>query len=89
MLTKIKRWSFFAESTRPKSIKKADGDVQDIEAILNWLARNNLRIDFAGYPDKPKEDLLSGIRKLHEMHAAVRPLLEVTMEAQDFALISN
>lgn len=89
MLTKIKRWSFLDESTRPKSIKKADGDAQDIEVILTWLARKKLCIDFADYPDKPKEDLLSGVRKLHEMHAAVRPLLEVTMEVQDFALISN
>ncbi|OJJ50322.1 hypothetical protein ASPZODRAFT_149677 [Penicilliopsis zonata CBS 506.65] len=89
VLTKIKRWVFAAESTRPQSIRKAQRDVQDIEVILDWLAKNNLHIDLGSYPDKPKEDLLSGVRKLHQMHANLRPLLETTLEAKDFALINN
>ncbi|EKV16126.1 hypothetical protein PDIG_21920 [Penicillium digitatum PHI26] len=46
-------------------------------------------IDFMGYPEKPREDLLLMVRKLHEADSAVRPLLEITMTAQDFALIRN
>ncbi|KAH2883512.1 hypothetical protein KXV78_003531 [Aspergillus fumigatus] len=34
VLTKIKRWSTLAESTRPQSIKKADSDIDDIEVLL-------------------------------------------------------
>ncbi|KAH2977697.1 hypothetical protein KXV25_004880 [Aspergillus fumigatus] len=34
VLTKIKRWSTLAESTRPQSIKKADNDIDDIEVLL-------------------------------------------------------
>lgn len=89
VLTKIKRWSFIATSTRPLSIAKAANDVEDIQGILRWLAGKNLRIDFAGYPEKPKEDLLPGVRQLYDMHATIRPLLESTMEPQDFAQISG
>jgi hypothetical protein len=89
ILTKIKRWSFLAESTRPQSMRKAERDIWDIEALLNWLVQNDLRIDFEGYPEKPKHDLLSDVRKLHQMHAAVRPLLETTLKAEDFALIKD
>ena len=56
---------------------------------ISFLLNNVTLIDFAGCPEKPKEDLLSGLRKLYEMHTAVRPLLEVTMGVQNFALISN
>ncbi|KAG2016906.1 hypothetical protein GB937_006109 [Aspergillus fischeri] len=81
VLTKIKRWSFLAESTRPQSIRKAESD--------GWLAGNELHMDFEGYPEKPKEELLSGVRKLYQMHAAIRPLLETTLDAENFALINN
>ncbi|KAI2722809.1 hypothetical protein CBS147332_3738 [Penicillium roqueforti] len=89
VLTKIKRWAFIAESTRPQSNRKARGDFEDITAILNWLARKNLRIYFTNYPEKSRDDLLSWVRKLYELHTTVRALLEITMEAQDFALIRN
>lgn len=89
VLTKIKRWSTLAESTRPQSIKKADSDIDDIEVLLKWLARNQLHIDFEGYLAKPKEELLSGVRKLYQMHAAFQPLLETTLDEESFALINN
>ena len=89
MLTKLKRWTPIKESTRPKSVLKARCDFEDIGTILSWLARNNLRIDFTAYPEKPKEELLPGVRKLYEIHSEVRSLLQTMMEAQDFALIHN
>ncbi|KAH1418957.1 hypothetical protein KXX32_008943 [Aspergillus fumigatus] len=89
VLTKIKRWSTLAESTRPQSIKKADSDIDDIEVLLKWLARNQFHIDFEGYLAKPKEELLSGVRKLYQLHAAFRPLLETTLDEESFALINN
>jgi hypothetical protein len=57
--------------------------------ILNWLARNNRHVDFEGYSAKPKQDLLSVIRKLYQMDTTIRALLETTLEAEDFALINN
>ncbi|CAI7608857.1 hypothetical protein PCG10_008882 [Penicillium crustosum] len=89
ILTKIKRWYSVAESTRPQSIRKARGDFEDMRAILHWLAKNNLRIDFTAYPEKPKEELLPCFRKFYELHVIVHFLLEVTMDAQDFALACN
>lgn len=89
VLTKIKRWSFLAESTRPLSIRKAKRDVEDIEVLLKWLARNGLRIDFEAYPEKPEQDLLSGVRMLYQMHPTVRPLLETTLKTEHFTFISN
>jgi hypothetical protein len=78
-----------AESTRPQSIAKTENDFHDIGVLLNWLAENELHMSFEGYPEKRKEDLLSGIRKLYQMDAAIRPLLETTLDAEDFAFINN
>jgi hypothetical protein len=47
---------------------------------MNWLARNNRRIDFTKYPEKSREKWLSMIQKLHELEITVRPLLESTMK---------
>ena len=77
-----------AESTRPKTMKKNRGDVTDIEAILEWLAKHDLCINFTGYPEKP-EELICGVRKLYQINVAIRPLLETTMEPQDFSRISD
>ncbi|CAG8892626.1 unnamed protein product [Penicillium egyptiacum] len=35
VLTKLKRWAFIANSTRPASTRKAVRDVKDIQVILN------------------------------------------------------
>lgn len=43
--------------------------------------KNDLHIDFEGYPEKLEQELLSGVRKLHLMHATLRPLLETTLKA--------
>lgn len=89
VLTKIKRWMFLTESTRPYSIRRAERDVDDIEALLTWLTENNLHVDFAGYSEKPKQDLLSMVRKLYQKVTGLRPLIEAGLEAEDFALIRN
>lgn len=89
VLMKIRRWSFLADSTRPQSISKAKRDVEDIKLLFNWLTQKNLRVDFEGYWDKPKKDLLPGVRKLYEKHATLRPLIEAALEEEDFALISS
>ena len=64
ILTKIKRWSFLAESSRPASQTKATHDLQDIEIILNWLKSNRFQIQFEDYPEKPKEDLQASVSQV-------------------------
>ncbi|KAJ5675031.1 uncharacterized protein N7477_004965 [Penicillium maclennaniae] len=87
--TKIKRWSFLADSTRPKSITKAARDVQDIEILLRWLAKNDLYIDFEGYPEKQEQEHLSGVRKLYQMHATIRLLLEITLKVESLRSLTT
>ena len=70
-------------------MRKAHGGYEDMRAILHWLARNNLRIDFTAYPEKLNGELLPCFRKFYELHSIVRSLLEETMDAQDFALVRN
>ncbi|KAJ5134548.1 hypothetical protein N7526_005913 [Penicillium atrosanguineum] len=89
VLTKLKRWAFIADSTRPASTRKAVRDVKDIQVILTWLVNDGGLIDFEGYPEKPKHELLALVRKLYQMHTTTRPLLAATLSAEDLALISN
>lgn len=70
-------------------MKKSRGDVADIEALLEWLAKHDLCIDFTGYPEKPEEELIRGVRKLYQKNVAIRPLLETTMEPQDFRKLNG
>ncbi|KAJ5931633.1 hypothetical protein N7516_006122 [Penicillium verrucosum] len=89
VLTKLKRWALFANSTRPASTSKAARDVKDIQVILIWLVNDGSLIDFEGYPEKPKHELLALVRELYQMHTTTRPLLAATLSAEDLALISN
>ncbi|KAJ5229248.1 hypothetical protein N7489_009956, partial [Penicillium chrysogenum] len=89
VLTKLKRWAFIANSTRPASKRKAVRDVDDIKVILTWLVNDGSLIDFKGYLEQPKHELLAFVRKLYQMHTKIRPLLAATLSAEDLALISN
>jgi hypothetical protein len=64
-------------------------DIKDIQVILTWLGNDGSLIDFEGYPEKPKHELLALVRKLYQMHTTTRPLLAATLSAEDLALISN
>ncbi len=46
-LTKVKRWANIFESTRPKSIIKAQTDYEDLEWLMTWLIdrKETLRFD--------------------------------------------
>ncbi|KAJ5867030.1 hypothetical protein N7534_001583 [Penicillium rubens] len=64
-------------------------DVDDIKVILTWLVNDGSLIDFEGYLEQPKHELLAFVRKLYQMHTKIRPLLVATLSAEDLALISN
>ncbi|PPQ71407.1 hypothetical protein CVT25_012753 [Psilocybe cyanescens] len=54
ILTKMKRWSHYHDSDRPKTA--------DIELLLNWLAASEMFIEFEQYQGKCKPDLLGIVR---------------------------
>ncbi|KAL9100940.1 MAG: hypothetical protein Q9163_003755 [Psora crenata] len=87
VLTKIKRWMFIAESTRPASKSKANHDLTDIRVILRWLAERKIRIDFTAYPEQPKDRFLPGLRMLYARDTEAQGLLDVTMEEEDLASV--
>jgi hypothetical protein len=80
---------FIRESTRPASISKAITDLEDIRVILVWLKERELLIDFAAYPEKPKEELLPGFHAMYRKGAEFRTLLHATMVEEDLALVRN
>lgn len=88
VLTKIKRWMFIAESTRPASRIKAHNDLDDIKTLLQQMVDNKMTMDFSLYPEKAKEDLLPGVRKLLALgYADVADMLQKTLTPGDFQAI--
>jgi hypothetical protein len=90
-LTKLKRWRFVVDSQVPKAKLKAKGDIKDLTTTLSWLAKRQLRIDFSGYPEKPKNDFLPGLFKLYSRkeHSEVRDLLKKTLDEGDIELVEK
>lgn len=78
---------FIAESTRPKSIEKAWNDGQDLQVILQWLAAKDMVIDFSMSQEKPKSDLLPGVRLLLALNPESRDLLKSVLSPEDFEAI--
>ncbi|KAH9474864.1 hypothetical protein JR316_0013332 [Psilocybe cubensis] len=62
ILTKMKRWSHYHDSDRPKTVIKNKSDQADIEFMLNWLAASEMFIDFEQYQGKSRSDLLGIVR---------------------------
>ncbi|KAK2752123.1 hypothetical protein FQN55_008013 [Onygenales sp. PD_40] len=88
ILTKLKRWMFLAESTRPKSVTRAENDFYDMEKILRWLDKRSATIDLAKYPETPKEKLLQGLRLLIRADGGrLYDLLKSTLPPDDFQAI--
>lgn len=42
-----------------------------MEVILAWLVKHKVRIDFALYSEKPKDQLLPGFELLYKNHPTV------------------
>ncbi|KAK2806656.1 hypothetical protein FQN51_006622 [Onygenales sp. PD_10] len=88
ILTKLKRWMFLAESTRPKSVTRAENDFYDMEKILRWLDKRSATIDMARYPETSKEKLLQGLRLLIRADGGrLYDLLKSTLPPDDFQAI--
>lgn len=89
LITKIKRWFFVEESSRPESNRKAKRDVVDIMVLLKWLSMNEMKIDLGGYTSKPKDQLVPMFRRLYAKSDELRLYLEQTLEKEDLDAIKN
>ncbi|KAK0487344.1 hypothetical protein IW261DRAFT_1447382 [Armillaria novae-zelandiae] len=68
IFSKLQRWCLSLESTRPKTLRKAVTDSQDIDYLIGWLIQNGMLIAFDDYEAKkaPKEKLLRHVRMYRE-----------------------
>lgn len=68
IFSKLQRWCLSLESTRPKTLRKAITDSQDIDYLIGWLIRNGMLIAFDDYEAKkvPKEKLVRHVRMYRE-----------------------
>jgi hypothetical protein len=82
------------ESTRPRSIAKAETDLQDIIYVLQWLVEHKETIDFAGYEAAHPERLFDAARKLvyigkRDDQARLLELLSSVLTEEDLAKIKD
>ncbi|KKZ61833.1 hypothetical protein EMCG_03622 [[Emmonsia] crescens] len=87
LLTKVHRWMFIAESTRPASLAKAGTDFRDIITLLNWMRDHNLTIEFSGFYETRKEKLLAGFQLLLHLNEGLKDVLKQIMFQADFQTI--
>ncbi|KAI9790626.1 MAG: hypothetical protein M1816_004959 [Peltula sp. TS41687] len=94
ILTKIKRWAMLSESTRPRSIVKAQMDLEDIKYLLRWLAQHKEKIDFAGYEAADPKRLFDAVRQLvqsgkRDGNTSLLELLFSVLTEEDLAKIKD
>ncbi|KAL7928856.1 hypothetical protein V8C35DRAFT_325587 [Trichoderma chlorosporum] len=87
VLTKIKRCVQFIGSTRPKSQRKFEADLVDIEHLLSYLVSRGEKIDFTSYSSPNPERLYKAVGDLfqyyrsNEVDGMVDALLSVLEES--------
>lgn len=57
--------------------------LMDIRSALQWLSDEQVRIDFDGFPEVPKEELLRLLCKLYQRNPQARPYLAATLSWRD------
>jgi len=62
----MKRWLTTCESTRPKTLAKHRSDARDLRWLVDWLAGNEMTIDFDNYEGKSKGELMGYVRIYRE-----------------------
>lgn len=70
-------------------MEKARSDASDIRVLLKWLADNNQHIDFAGYPEKPKPDMLKPLANFWTEVVDAQPVLTATLSPEDLAQVKT
>lgn len=83
-----------SESTRPRSIMKAQTDLEDIRYLLDWLAQHKENIDFAGYEAAHPERLFNAVWQLVHIgkkdgQASLLELLFSVLTEEDLAKVKD
>ncbi len=97
IFSKLQRWCQGLESTRPKTLRKAITDSQDIDYLIGWLIQNGMLIAFDDYEAKkvPREKLVRHVRmyrerkELEEDEEIVTQLEEVLNEADKAMILAS
>ncbi|QPC72254.1 hypothetical protein HYE68_003006 [Fusarium pseudograminearum] len=94
ILTKMKRATQYIGSTRPQSMLKYSGDLQDILHLLAWLRDNNRKIDFVAYDAASPERLYDAVRNMRDHWARLGQsnnveMLDSALKPSDKAIIMN
>ncbi|KAF8549498.1 hypothetical protein OG21DRAFT_1447782 [Imleria badia] len=76
LLTKMKRWFYNYESTRPKTLSKNLSDKNDLDFLIFWLSDNDKKIDFGQYKGKGKPELLTFVRAYRNKYKDNAELME-------------
>jgi len=90
ILTKMKRWYFNLDSTRPKTMLKNRPDRRDLDYLVSWLVDNQMTIEFELYQGKTKDDLLKFVRRYREQVGEDKVLmqaLKLAMKPLDWDLL--
>ena len=83
-----------SESTRPRSIIKAQRDLEDIGYLLRWLAQHKENIDFARYESTHPERLFDAVRQLvhigkRDSRTSLLELLVSVLTEEDLAKVKD
>ncbi|KAF8530432.1 hypothetical protein BU17DRAFT_35854, partial [Hysterangium stoloniferum] len=62
LLTKMKRWYHNLESTFPRTMMKTKLDKQDLDYLINWLAKNEMTVELEAYQGKTPDELMPYVR---------------------------
>jgi len=80
-LTKLKRWYFSSQSSRPKTMRKADSDYRDLIYLMRWLVDHKMTIEFEMYKGKLRKDFLIFVRAFKESCGEDEELLNSLQKA--------
>ena len=90
ILTKMKRWYHYHDSTRPQTIAKNHSDLRDLHYLVYWLADNKMTIEFELYQGKSKEELLKYVSLYQEKMGQDQNLMEalkMAIKPEDWLLL--
>lgn len=77
----MKRWFIYRTSTRPQTLAKCQSDVADLHWLVDWLAKNDMTIEFDQYQGKSKEELMVYMRAYREAFSGDADLMQPLMKA--------
>ncbi|KAJ6125620.1 hypothetical protein N7471_012937 [Penicillium samsonianum] len=83
VLTKLKAWYASEVSEDPLVHMRTRAHLIDIMVTLQWPSNEQVCIDFDGFPEAPKKELLRLLYKLYPKNRQARPYLAATLSWRD------